>query len=797
MHLSVAPVAIIWDGSRHVAAVWSESARARFLAAEEASGRITLIAAGDGEGAPLSATLPAGSRIVHAVTVSADGGMSAIPVQLDERLTPDQSDPQSAGLALLQAHSDAAAGPLSIARLALADRSQNAPASLIASGLNQISEAGSGGLRLLAGPFMHPADERATLTRVAVARTSGLTLDFSGEGSRAGILVAHLPAAMRQARQALAQLDPDLRLAVEEELDSLAATPADLRDTDASGIGRVAALRRGFRLLHPAAEADGACRLSLPDWLEEDEVLIFAEPRRQLVWTGAGEAANGAPMTIRWREGEFGAVSHRESYAASVSTGLALGGGSGQALVVAAPGMAAPLRDDLALAAGRLAEGLWQAGTPARPARLSTLLAEIAAARAQAPADAGPFARIDARAKAPDAAGSLLEAAAAMAGLDPSRADELGERSLDEQIAMLLWAVAQPKLAARACAVRLLLPAPRADRPSTETERLLGWYEDPALPQLLSREAMTLAGQDRRAMRLLHDIAACAHQSWLGAEVVAEVEQTIAEARKRRGQRPLSSLDSLLLELRRKAQRRPPATPALEEVARRRSELIDAAAQSSQPASILDELAKRLAELTPGEIVLLHGHFAGLRREAEQSAAAGDLVVAWEVAAGLAGLAARSDRGGDPLRGASRLSATTQGFVATIDAVEGLAPALAAIETQIGQALGQNDATAAHATALRRTLSGYGRLLLADLALREADAAFAGTPFAAKALADAGDPGFGAAYRRLRAGASDTLARYLAAAAAVSGVDHEWGAALGRGAPADEPAPTGAGRENG
>ena len=67
---------------------------------------------------------------------------------------------------------------------------------------------------------------------------------------------------------------------------------------------------------------------------------------------------------------------------------------------------------------------------------------------------------------------------------------------------------------------------------------------------------------------------------------------------------------------------------------------------------------------------------------------------------------------------------------------------------------------------------------------------------AAKALADTGDPGFGAAYRRLRAGAGDTLGRYLAGAAAVSGVDHEWGTALGR-TKADDPAPAGAGRENG
>lgn len=73
MHLSVAPVAIIWDGSRHVAAVWSESARARFLAAEEAGGRITLIAAGDGEDAPLSGTLPPRCRVLHAITVPSEG----------------------------------------------------------------------------------------------------------------------------------------------------------------------------------------------------------------------------------------------------------------------------------------------------------------------------------------------------------------------------------------------------------------------------------------------------------------------------------------------------------------------------------------------------------------------------------------------------------------------------------------------------------------------------------------------------------------------------------------------------
>ena len=36
--LSVAPVAVIWDGSGHIAALWRHSAPIRFLAAEEAGG---------------------------------------------------------------------------------------------------------------------------------------------------------------------------------------------------------------------------------------------------------------------------------------------------------------------------------------------------------------------------------------------------------------------------------------------------------------------------------------------------------------------------------------------------------------------------------------------------------------------------------------------------------------------------------------------------------------------------------------------------------------------------------------
>jgi hypothetical protein len=771
----VAPVAIIWDGSRHVAAIWRQSAPARFLAAEETSGRISLIAAADAGTAPLFATLPAGSHALHAVTIEPDGGLKTIPVQLDDRLSLAEADRNAASLALVQAYRDDDGG--------LAQRTGPAETALgpalLASGLNRASGSEAEGYRLLAGPFLHPDDERATtITMTARRSESGdLTLVFAGDGSGAaadGLLVAHLPAATREARQPLAQIDQDLRLAIEAELDTLAASPADQRDADATGLGRVAALRRGFRLLRPRAEAEGSM-LSLPDWVEADDIIVFAEPRRQLVWNRDGEAVSGSPMTLRWQEGAFTAIAHGGRYAASAATGLTLGQGGGNALVVAAAGGATPLHDDLALAAGRLAEGLWRVTGTARPERLGALLDEFALRQAQAPT--GALARLDARSKPPGAAAGLLEALAVTSAIDPDRIDELGERTLSEQVAMLLRALAQPQLAARACAVRLVLPLPGSTQDETGLERLLGWYEDPNLPQALAREAMALAGHDRRAMRLLHDVAASAHQDWIEIELAAEVEQAMAEAAAQRGQRRLSPLDTLLLELRRQPQRQ--QTPGLETIARMRSELGDAARQANQSPAITDELGRRLGELTPGEIVLLHGHFAVLRREADQALAAAALIRSWEAALGLEGLAARAHRSGDPVRGAQRLAAASRSFAGSLSQIESLAPALTELKNAIDGLLGPADEGTARNKALRETLDGYGRLLLAQLVRHEADAAFASVPFAGKALADPQDTGFGAAYRRLRAGSGDMLPRYLAAAAALTGLDHHWGTTLG------------------
>lgn len=774
MTSSAAPVAIIWDGSRHVAAIWRQSAPVRFLAAEEASGRVSLIAAADAGTAPLFATLPPGSHALHAVTVEADGRLGTIPVQLDERLSLTEADRNATGLSLVQAYRDDEGGLAQ--RAGPGDAAATTEAGLLASGLNRASGSETEGYRLLAGPFLHPDDERAATTTMTARRgeSGGLTLAFGGDGGEAvadGLLVAHLPAAMREARQALAQIDQDLRLALEAELDTLAASPADQRDADATGLGRVAALRRGFRLLRPRAEAAGSV-LALPDWVEADDVIVFAEPRRQLVWDGDGEAVSGSPMTLRWQDGAFAAVAHGARYAASAATGLTLGQGSGNALVVATAGAAAPLHDDLALAAGRLADGLWRATSTTRPARLGALLDEIALRSAQA----GPLARLDARSKMPGAAAGLLDALAAASGIDPDRIDELGERALPEQVAMLLRAMAQPQLAARACAARLVLPLPGSAEDEAGLERLLAWYEDPNLPQTLAREAMALAGHDRRAMRLLHDVAAGVHQSWIETGLAAEVEQALAEAATQRGQRRLSPLDALLLELRRQPQRQP--TPGLEAIARMRSELGDAARQASQPAAITDELGRRLGELTPGEIVLLHSHFAALRREVEQAAAVADLIRSWEAALGLEGLAARAHRGGDSVRGAQRLASASRNFAASLSRIESLAPALAELTAAIDGLLGPAGEGTVRDKALRETLDGYGRLLLTQLVRHEADAAFATVPFAGKALADPQDTGFGAAYRRLRAGSGDMLPRYLAAAAALTGLDHHWGTAL-------------------
>ena len=200
--------------------------------------------------------------------------------------------------------------------------------------------------------------------------------------------------------------------------------------------------------------------------------------------------------------------------------------------------------------------------------------------------------------------------------------------------------------------------------------------------------------------------------------------------------------------------------------------------------AITDELARRLAELTPGEIVLLHGHFASLQREVEQAAAAADLIRGWEEAAGYPGLAARAHRSGDPVRGARRLTVMGRRFAGSLNRIESLVPALTGLSAQIDAMLGPAGEAAGSSSALRDTLENYSRLLLAQMALREADSAFAAVPFAGRALADPQDTGFGAAYRRLRAGTGDMLPRYLAAAAALTGLDHHWGTSLAGGSAA-------------
>ena len=776
MTFPMAPAAIIWDGARQVAAIWHAPAHARFLAAEEAGGRISLMAAGNAEDAPLIGTLPPGSRVVHLVTISAEGALSSLPVQLDERLTPGEAAVDAPGLALLRITRTGPDGASLAAQRQSAEGSEPpAGSEVVASGLNQIGEDG---VRLLAGPFLHPEDARAGLTRVCAevgTEGAGLSLRFAGDEAATGVLVAHVPAAMRQARRSLAPLDDDLRLAIETELDGIAAAPANESDLDASGLGQVAAMRRGFQLLYPKPDGRGGCRLDLPGWVHEDEVLLFAEPRRTLLWTGTGEPASGAPMTISWRDGALGAIAHREDYAASLGTGLTLSGRTGSALVLSTPGSAPALNDDLALAAGRLADRLWREAGAERPARLSDVLTQMAATRA-AEAGGDGILSLDARSRAADGPGHLLGALAELAGIEPSRADELGERSLSEQVAMVLWGLDKPRIAARACAARLLLPLPARAAPTLEA--LLGWYEDPNLPHLLNREATALAGQDRRAMRLLQDIAACAHQSWLDDGAAAEVEKVVTDARAMRGQRPLGSLDSLIAELRSQPQRQPAETPVLETVARMRAELGSSAAESGQRPAIIEDLAKRLPELTPAEIVLLHGYFSGLQRDAAQSRAASALIEAWEGRVGHDGLAARAHRGGDVLLGAARLAGKTGGFAPMLERIESLGPALAALRDAIAAVLGPEAGQELHAKALRRTLDGYGRLLLLQAVLREADAALAGIPFAANALREPENAGLGAAYRRLRHQAGDAPGRYLAAAAAATGLDHEWGVAF-------------------
>ncbi|WP_156640153.1 hypothetical protein [Bosea sp. PAMC 26642] len=785
MHPSEAPVAIIWDGFRHLVALWPEGGNApmRFLAAETPGGEVALIAAadaGDDGRNTLIGVLPAGCRAVHLVTVTAAGGLDTTPVQLDERLTLDRAEAAQDGLALLHLHALPGEGAGLPGFKAERVSAGFAPSdTVVALGLNRVNPGSDGSYRILAGPFLHPDDDRSGRIRVTGAigpGGDGLVLDFGGEDASvsdlaSGVLVAHLAVAMRQARADLAALDPELRLAVEAEIDGLTVAP-ELDALDASGVSQVAAFRRGFRLLRAKS---GETRIAIPDWREGDEVLLLAQPRLNLLWSDDGESISGAPIMVRAEAGRLHAMSLREAYAPSASTGLTTGARSSGALVAGgASRLAAPL-DDAALAASRLATRLLETAVPASEAtRLTEMVAGWSGAIAAEPRG-GKLAGLDASLRRQARAGGLLAGLVETSGIDPSRIEELVERNLAEQIATLLWALSAPRLAARACKARLLLPLPAEGR-AAELESLLAWYDDPALPQLLSRGAMALAGQDRKAARLLHEMAACVHQGWVDAGEAAETGLALEAVRGRMVARPVSKLEALLADLRREA-RQTPQAPALDVLGRMRSELQSEAREAGAPEKLVEELGARLADLSPVEILLLHAHFAGLRRDAARAAAAIVLLERWEAQAGCVGLAMRASRSGDALAGAARFAASTAGLAATLLRIETLAPALARLDAEIEALSGAEDRASPQAVLLRAALAGYGRLVLLHRAMGEADDVFASVPFAQAALADHADAGFGAAYRRLRAGTGETLGRYLAAAGLVSGRDHDWGTA--------------------
>lgn len=782
MHLSEAPVAIIWDGFRRIVALWNDGGDrpARLLAAERPGGSVELIAAVDAGSHALTGTLPVGCRVVHCVSVTEAGGFETIPVQLDARLTADRADAALEGLFPLWLHAGPIEGDAWPALTVARATAGTPPASVVGFGLNRVTRGGDGLYRILAGPFLHPDDDISAATRVTGEIGGGLRLDFAGDAAADGVIVAHISAAMRQARQGLAAIDPELRMAVEAELDGLLVAP-ELNRTDASGLSHVAAFRRGFRLLRAR---EGETRIAIPDWQEGDEVLLLAQPRRRLVWAGDGDAVEGAPIALHAEAGRLRAVSLRESYAPSAATGLTIGARSGGALVSSGGRPLATALDDSALSAIRLAARLLETAALASEAtRLGDAIAGWSQA-AMARPDGGPLARLDASARRSGRAGGVLAGLAETAGIDASRLEELAERSLAEQIAMLFRALSAPRLAARACAVRLLLPPPTAEGPQAELEALLGWYEDPALPQRLGRGAMALAGQDRKAARLLHEMAASVHQGWVDIAVATEAGEALETGRGALSTRPVSKLDALLAELRNDAPRQTPQAPALEALGRMRSELGEAARQAGAAGGLVEELAKRLADLSPAEIMLLHAHFAGLRRQAARSTAAIALVERWESETDCAGLAIRADRAGDALAGAARLAGTTAGLAGTLGRIVALAPALADLDNAIDAVLGAEDRGSPQSASLRAALAGYGRLLLLHRAMRQADGSFASVPFARAALADAADAGFGASYRRLRAGTGETLGRYLAAAGLVSGHDHDWGAADAAARPA-------------
>jgi hypothetical protein len=301
--------------------------------------------------------LPAGCRHIDLFMQDAPGRLSLVSVELDDLLSEGMIDPGLAGVRRI-AVSGLASGP-TLEWL-------NGPApDAIATGLFLPMAALDDQRRCRIGPA---ADPHATqgLTHVSVSRgsgSSGLLVNLRPDGDDAQnappVMAAHVVARSAEMRKALAAIDPSGVADVEDALDRVASASFPPGQPDATGLDSVMSFRRGFRIFQPSPAAEGkGFVLALPQWVQQDEIVLFAPRGQRLVQADDETGGAGSRLMVRETDGVIVSTVFSRPYRPATSSALATLGSQARGTVAIHSG-GTMVAANLVETAADLVEAFW------------------------------------------------------------------------------------------------------------------------------------------------------------------------------------------------------------------------------------------------------------------------------------------------------------------------------------------------------------------------------------------------------------------------------------------------------
>ncbi len=756
-----------WDGHRLLIARADTALALRWFGVVAHAGLISRIVATTSITSEACITqLPVGCRHIDLFMLDAAGHLSVVSVELDDMLSEGMIDPGLAGVRRIAVSATTSGTMLEWLNAASPD--------IIAAGLFLPMAALGDQRRCRIGPVADPqASQDLTLVSVGHAPdSSGLLVSLRPDGDGVQnvppVMAAHVIARSAEMRKALTAVDPSVVAGLEDALERVGSASFPSGQPDATGLDPVKSFRRGFRILQPSPSEDGkGFVLALPQWQQQDEIILFA-PRGQRLMQANDETRNaGSRLIIRETEASFVSTVFSRPYRPATSSALATLGSQTRGAVAIHSG-GTMVAGNLVETASDLVEAFW-----ARH-HSSTTAGGISLLERHLPA--GMFALID-------PAENLSPAIAAL-GLrhEISRAalEELDALPVQARIAFLQWFDSEPSLAISALRVRVELPIPDARSPVDLTAEVVAWYANPSLSAelnaLADRISATTASEERRdRLALLRRVTGSIGNEWIDLANVTSAHALMREypvlGQPHGGDDVWSSL---LVRLGRDTElathaREEARKLSLETLSQHRAQLPDMAIACGHSPALADDLAQRLPGLSASEVLLLQLHLDGVQEQKRVIRQIQQSIADLDAASDASGFATRFDRSGDPLITITRITASTDQVVRQLLTLPEARKALIALNQWIDIKVPAPPARHAVAVGLRRSLQGYACFHLFHGIIGDCANALTSESN------NTNDAELAALRQRLRGGVADTLPQYVGAAAGILGEDFAFG----------------------